>query len=330
MPRTEVRKECPSCGLGVPLDEKNCEFCGWNFDEEDEWITQIDKLEQELITKKQKYDDTSVDKMIKSTLRKPEGKEDEVRTEAAPTSQVVKMKKMMRNPPQLLEVATAVNESTASTVTVDKEHTPAPSGPVISKPKSFRIDVAKIPTPDKNLNQELDVNEPKISTEPKVRPVVAKEKPAAAEPSAPTKPVAAPPTATEKKDKIVRRVVRHDGQPKPMMAKGEARNSVPAKAAAPAVAQQKPAPEKQKPSVAAEKTITAPAKDEKKSRLGGFGKIFSDKKDEKAHNSAPEKLHHAPSKEPVKQTIKVFVCPLCNKEVFETEKKCPNCGAEFE
>lgn len=73
MARTdEVRKECPSCGLGVPLDAKVCEFCGWDFEEEDEWILQIEKLEYELMLEKQKFEDTSVDKMIQSTLRQPE------------------------------------------------------------------------------------------------------------------------------------------------------------------------------------------------------------------------------------------------------------------
>ncbi len=34
----EVKKECPSCGLGVALDSTICEFCGWDFEEEDDYV----------------------------------------------------------------------------------------------------------------------------------------------------------------------------------------------------------------------------------------------------------------------------------------------------
>ena len=45
----EIKKECPSCGLGVAMDAIVCEFCGWDFNEEDEWILQIEKLERDLM-----------------------------------------------------------------------------------------------------------------------------------------------------------------------------------------------------------------------------------------------------------------------------------------
>jgi len=330
MARTEVRKECPSCGLGVPLDEKVCEFCGWNFDEEDEWITQIDKLEQELITEKQKFDDTSVDKMIKSTLRTSGGKEGEVGIGTPLTAQVVRMKKIIQTHPQQMASTPAANESAEATETVKKELTPAPSGPVVSKPKSFKINVGNIPA-SKELDLDLNFEEPESVSEPKEKPIAAAEKLSDAEPLAQIKTEIVAPTAPAKHDKVVRRVVKYDGQPKPMMAQGEARKAVPAKAAEPTVTQHKPAPEQPKtPVTAAKPAILPEEKDEKKSRFGGFGKMFSEKKDEKAHHSAPEKLHQPPSKEPVKPTVKVFICPLCSKEVFETETKCPNCGAEFE
>jgi len=67
----EVKKECPSCGLGVALDSKICEFCGWDFEEEDEWILQIEKLERELIMEKQKFAPGSVDQKIEATLHTP-------------------------------------------------------------------------------------------------------------------------------------------------------------------------------------------------------------------------------------------------------------------
>jgi hypothetical protein len=67
----EIKKECPSCGLGVALDSTICEFCGWDFEEEDEWILQIEKLERDLLLEKQKYEPGSVNEKIESTLHTP-------------------------------------------------------------------------------------------------------------------------------------------------------------------------------------------------------------------------------------------------------------------
>ncbi len=69
--RAEPKKECPSCGLGVTSESTVCEFCGWNFEEEDEWILQIEKLERELMLEKQRYEPGTVDHMLESTLRSP-------------------------------------------------------------------------------------------------------------------------------------------------------------------------------------------------------------------------------------------------------------------
>jgi len=69
--QTEVKKECPSCGLGVHLEATVCEFCGWDFEEEDEWILQIEKLERELLLEKQKYAPGSIEAAVLSTLRPP-------------------------------------------------------------------------------------------------------------------------------------------------------------------------------------------------------------------------------------------------------------------
>ncbi len=68
---TEVKKECPSCGLGVALDSSACEFCGWDFEEEDEWILQIEKLERDLMLEKQRFEPGSVNQKIQSTLHAP-------------------------------------------------------------------------------------------------------------------------------------------------------------------------------------------------------------------------------------------------------------------
>ena len=71
MEEAEVKKECPSCGLGVALDSTICEFCGWDFEEEDEWILQIEKLERDLMLEKQKFEPGTVNQKIESTLHTP-------------------------------------------------------------------------------------------------------------------------------------------------------------------------------------------------------------------------------------------------------------------
>lgn len=68
----EVKKECPSCGLGVALDATICEFCGWDFEEEDEWILQIEKLERDLMLEKQRFEPGSFNEKVESTLHRPE------------------------------------------------------------------------------------------------------------------------------------------------------------------------------------------------------------------------------------------------------------------
>ena len=69
--RPPSKKECPSCGLGVSEDASICEFCGWDFEEEDEWILQIEKLERDLMLEKQRYEPGTINHMIESTLHSP-------------------------------------------------------------------------------------------------------------------------------------------------------------------------------------------------------------------------------------------------------------------
>ncbi len=87
MDRGEPKKECPSCGLGVSLEANICEFCGWDFEEEDEWILQIEKLERELLLEKQKFEPGSVGEKIESTLRTPATEMAEAEREAAKAQQ---------------------------------------------------------------------------------------------------------------------------------------------------------------------------------------------------------------------------------------------------
>jgi hypothetical protein len=69
--KADPKKECPSCGLGVNPESSVCEFCGWDFEEEDEWILQIEKLERDLMLEKQKFEPGTVNHMIEATLRTP-------------------------------------------------------------------------------------------------------------------------------------------------------------------------------------------------------------------------------------------------------------------
>ena len=53
------------------MDSKICEFCGWDFEEEDEWILQIEKLERELMMEKRKFEPGSVEQRIEASLHTP-------------------------------------------------------------------------------------------------------------------------------------------------------------------------------------------------------------------------------------------------------------------
>ena len=92
MDEAEVKKECPSCGLGVVLDSRICEFCGWDFEEEDEWILQIEKLERDLMLEKQKFEPGSVNQKIESTLHSPALERTEMRKAAVKTERPEQMR----------------------------------------------------------------------------------------------------------------------------------------------------------------------------------------------------------------------------------------------
>ena len=57
MAKKETRKECPSCGLKLPMEAKVCEFCGYDL-EEDDWISEIEELERKLTSKVNSSDAT--------------------------------------------------------------------------------------------------------------------------------------------------------------------------------------------------------------------------------------------------------------------------------
>jgi len=317
MARTEVRKECPSCGLGVPLEAKVCEFCGWDFEEEDEWISQIEKLEQELITEKSKFDDTSVDKMIRSSLHSSTGQKPDEGAEAPEAIPVViKKKKLAAKGSVQVRIARPLGEDLlAEEKALEEEARPAPKpAPAVSKPKSvsIKVDVSKIPPPPEefNLEEELAARE-KEEIEKEELAEEAEDEVVTVEVTPTKEPAEAAPAAAATRTRRVRRVVSRPAgapgvspvkaaaspatpSPKPTPAKAAPAKAAPVKPAAtskpkiPAAAPAKAAPAKPAPAKA------APEKEEKK---GLFGRMFGGEKEEK-----PE-AKPAPSKAaPAKQT----------------------------
>jgi len=107
----DVKKECPSCGLGVALDARICEFCGWDFDEEDEWILQIEKLERDLVLEKQKFEPGTVGSKIESSLHAPAAvKKEQLKASAAKAKLQKDMEEVLgssdqQKPPELVRPA---------------------------------------------------------------------------------------------------------------------------------------------------------------------------------------------------------------------------------
>jgi rubredoxin len=106
----EVKKECPSCGLGVALDSTICEFCGWDFEEEDEWILQIEKLERDLMLEKQKFAPGTVNAKIESTIHTP----------------VYERTEVVKAPPPLPTREPPPKEAPAAPVTKEPRFAPSP------------------------------------------------------------------------------------------------------------------------------------------------------------------------------------------------------------
>ena len=363
MARTEVRKECPSCGLGVPLEAKVCEFCGWDFEEEDEWISQIEKLEQELITEKQKFDDTTVDKLIQSslhttTLARP--KAEEPPPEPVPT--VVKTKKVPgKGSAVQVKIARPLGEELPTAeekIAEEEERAPLPA-PTASKRKSvsIKVGVAKIPPPPEeyDLEKELEAEiERQMSVEAEIERQITLDEKEKGKVAGAAKPAAAgvAPKAAPGKTRRVRRVVAHAARAADELptAKPTAGGAIPQRPAPQETAAAKPAPST-KPKTPAAAPAKAPAPKPEPEKKGLFGKLFSGQKEEKKPEAKPAPSKKAapapkaaaaqkspPSKEqkpaapsvPAKPQLRMFQCPLCNTMVREDDKTCPNCGAEFE
>ncbi|MBN1677936.1 MAG: hypothetical protein JW880_05295 [Candidatus Thermoplasmatota archaeon] len=192
----EVKKECPSCGLGVALDSKICEFCGWDFEEEDEWILQIEKLERELMLEKKRFEPGSVDQKIEATLYTPTP--DRAESRKSPREKAVP------------EVEKPLEQAPKRTVrTVARPAPSAPSEPKPKRPARSQLADAFSETigPDKapsGLASEQPEPEP-VAREGVVRK--AREVKAAPTPSkGPAKETGPPEGRRSKKVRVVRKV----------------------------------------------------------------------------------------------------------------------------
>ncbi|UCE44761.1 MAG: hypothetical protein JSU93_04995 [Methanobacteriota archaeon] len=141
--RAESKKECPSCGLGVTEESMICEFCGWDFEEEDEWILQIEKLERDLMLEKQRFEPGTVDHMIESTLRTPAKQKTEPSASADEEVSVASAPAVTEPPEEPFEEP--VREPPKRPV---REETPARTTPPAA-PKVRRVRTVKTPPPER-------------------------------------------------------------------------------------------------------------------------------------------------------------------------------------
>lgn len=150
MDRGEPKKECPSCGLGVSLEANICEFCGWDFEEEDEWILQIEKLERELLMEKQKFEPGTVNHKIESTLRSPVLERAEAAQATAQASEP-----QVRSHPKVAHTAEDLIERDEPPARERHEHRHAPApvvaeeapAPKVRKVRSVKAPPASVPSP---------------------------------------------------------------------------------------------------------------------------------------------------------------------------------------
>ncbi len=165
MDETEVKKECPSCGLGVALDSTVCEFCGWDFEEEDEWIVQIEKLERDLMLEKQKFEPGTVSHKIESTLHTPSTERiDIIRTrQQKEGTEILPLDKAPPLPPK----PPPVKAQPTSTTTMTGMREAKPSEVVFTRgePEVPKAD-AEQPAPSSAVHMEEKQPEPVAANDP--------------------------------------------------------------------------------------------------------------------------------------------------------------------
>lgn len=171
------KKECPSCGLGVTQEASICEFCGWDFEEEDEWILQIEKLERDLMLEKQRYEPGTVNHMIESTLHSPLL---ERTAKTVPASEEAIETEPAEEPPPVEE-----SEVEAPPMEVAPPEAPDEVEEPDEKPKVRRVRSVKPPTPVEPAPVEDAVEEEQPVEPVKTIPVRRVKPPAPPEEEAP-------------------------------------------------------------------------------------------------------------------------------------------------
>ncbi len=177
MDRGEPKKECPSCGLGVSLEARICEFCGWDFEEEDEWILQIEKLERDLLLEKQKFQPGTVNHKIESTLRNPVQEKAEAEQVAARIAQteepeeprVVLASEYMldrETPAQSLKQEEPLREEEPEPVVQQPAPMPEPAPQEPAAPKVRKVRNVRTPEPAPAPRPEIASPPPVAQTQP--------------------------------------------------------------------------------------------------------------------------------------------------------------------
>lgn len=196
--REEPKKECPSCGLGVSLEANMCEFCGWDFEEEDEWILQIEKLERELMLEKKRFEPGTVDHKIEATLRNPAVEKAEAARAAGPAP------KPFEPEVQPVIAQTAVDLIEPEVTMPERQHAAAPPQPVFEveeAPKVRKVRSVKAAPQPAPQAQPAPVPRPSAVEQAQGAPKVRRVKMPAQKPPEPT-PEQTPP----KKIRAIRKV----------------------------------------------------------------------------------------------------------------------------
>ena len=168
MDDAEVRKECPSCGLGVALDARICEFCGWDFQEEDEWILQIEKLERDLVLEKQKFEPGTVGSKIEASLHTPSVvKKEQLKASAAKAKLQKEMEEVLGTAEQKKtapQPESKLAPKPAPAVAIMREPKPSPGPaqpkPIIREARPAETRAAAIEEPEPEPEEPASIQEP--------------------------------------------------------------------------------------------------------------------------------------------------------------------------
>lgn len=210
MDRGEPKKECPSCGLGVSLEARICEFCGWDFEEEDEWILQIEKLERDLLLEKQKFQPGSVNHKIESTLRNPVQEKAEAEQVAARAAQAEEAE----SPKVVLASEYMLDRETPAQTLVPEEPVREPEPVVVVRQPAPAPEPVRQEPDAPKIRKVRSVRPPEPAPAPPPQPVARPQPAAPAQPLRKVKPPApAPPqpVQTEQPTRKVRTVRKVKG-----------------------------------------------------------------------------------------------------------------------